>query len=362
MYLRSSDNRWVEVVELPKGPDGKRARKTFTLPGDLPEAKAKKRLAAMKREVEFQLDHSIYRDPSNATIKDLVHEYNEHPRKIAQTTKELYEMYEKVHVVPNIGYLKISKALPAEFEKFYHKLMTGDRKLSPNTIVKIHSFLHGAFRFAVKNKVVLTNPLDAVDLPEEIKYEPRIPSNEEFVKLLTATKGTFDEIVIVLAGVLTLSRGEIFGLRWDGVDEVNMQISVTETQTRFAKNIRKDPKAQARKRTMYAPKFVFDLLNRYRTNKKEVGEYVCSEYLPQSYGCHFKKLVDALGLQGITLHKLRHYNAIIMMNLGIPDKNAAKRTGHSQVATLREVYQHATDEADLVACEKIDGFFTKLIK
>jgi integrase len=361
IYRRKSDNVWVGSVDLLKGADGKRKRKNFTLPADTTEGKAKKILKSKIREVEFLLEHNIYRDPGNATIKDLIREYNEHPKKLAQTTKELYKMYEEIHIIPSIGYLKISNAVPAEFEKFYDKLM-GKRKLSPNTIIKIHSFLHGAFRFAVKNRIVLSNPMDSVKCPDKIKYYPRIPNNKEFEKLLAAVKGTFDEVVVVLAGVLTLSRGEIFGLRWDGVDEVNMQISITETFTRFSENIRKDPKAQARKRTMYAPRFVFDLLNRYRVAQKNVGEYVCTKYLPQSYGSHFKKLVDSLGLQGITLHKLRHYNAIIMMNLGIPDKNAAKRTGHSQVATLREVYQHATDEADMIACEKIDGFFRPLMK
>ena len=39
---------------------------------------------------------------------------------------------------------------------------------------------------------------------------------------------------------------------------------------------------------------------------------------------------------------LRHYNAVHMMKMGIPDKVAAGRR-HSQISTLREIYQHATE-------------------
>ena len=42
------------------------------------------------------------------------------------------------------------------------------------------------------------------------------------------------------------------------------------------------------------------------------------------------------------------------MKLGIPDKIAAKRMGHATTKTLQEIYQHATDDMDLKAAQKIN--------
>ncbi|HBY21669.1 MAG TPA: hypothetical protein DEG71_11835, partial [Clostridiales bacterium] len=299
------------------------------------------------------------RNPGNAAIRDLVLEYNENNRSIAVTTQALHEMYVKKHIAPDIGgigHVKLKNALPVVFEKFYYDKMQVD-KLSPNTVIKLHSFLHAAFKYAVRNNMLLTNPLDAVKCPKEVKYTPRIPTDQEFLKLLESSRGTIDEVAIVLAGVLSLCRGEIFGLKWSDIDWDNQRITIEETFVHWDKNIRKDPKADARNRTMYVPQFVLDILKKYRSSLKVVGVYVCEKYLPDAYGKHFKKLADKHGLKGVTLHKLRHYNAVIMMKLNIPDKVAAGRTGHSQLSTLQEVYQHATLDADKMASDKISNFF-----
>ncbi|MDD4877355.1 MAG: site-specific integrase [Dehalococcoidales bacterium] len=365
IYKRKSDNVWTYIANLPSDKPGKRNRKSFYAPKDMTDSEAKKYLKAIKIETEYHIKHNIYRDPGNATIKDLLDEYIVHHKKIADTTKALHKMYVDIHL-KSIWYVKAKEALPVTFEDLYYDLMNDGRqtkggkiiKISPNTIIKIHSFLHGTFNFAVKNKVLLYNPMDQVDCPDKIDFEPRIPSDNEFVNLLSAVKGTFDEVAIVLAGVISLCRGEILGLKWIDIDETNQKIKVEETYTRFNENIRKDPKARSRKRAVYAPQFVFDILNKYKSGLKEPGDYVCSEYTPGAYSHHFKDLADKHKLQGVTLHKLRHYNAVIMMNLGIPDKVAAGRGGWSQVKTLQEVYQHITDDADKIACEKINQFFT----
>lgn len=359
IYRRKSDNMWVCAIDLPRRPGEPRKRKNLYADPALSEAAAEKYFKSQRLEIEYQIENSLYRDPGNATIGDLVREFNEQPREIAVTTKALHKMYETKHITPRtggIGHIKLKDAGPAVFEKFYYD-KTNISKLSPNTVLKLHSFLHSAFDFAIKNGMILVNPLDATRPPKKIKFKPRIPTDDEFVKLLEVSRGTIDEVCIVLAGVLSLCRGEIFGLKWSNVDWERQTITVEETFVHWDKNVRKDPKTDARRRTIYAPQFVLDILKKYRSTLKVVDAYVCQAYLPDAYGKRFKKLVDRLGLHGITLHKLRHYNAIVMMKAGIPDKVAAGRTGHSQISTLREIYQHATEDADKMASNKISDFF-----
>lgn len=361
MYKRKKDNLWVHAIDLPKRRGEPRKRKNLYADGNLTEAQAEKVMKSKRLELEYQIDNSLYRNPGGATIKDLVEEYNEHHTDLAVTTQALHKMYADKHIAPKIGgigHIKLKDATPATFEKFYHAKMDVD-KLSPNTVIKLHSFLHACFKYAAVNSMILINPLDAVKRPKKVKYNPRIPTDTEFLDLLNASHGTIDEVAIVLAGVLSLCRGEIFGLKWSDIDWDKQRITINETYVHWDKNIRKDPKADARNRSMYVPQFVLDILKKYRASLKVVQTYVCQAYLPDAYGKHFKKLAEKHKLYGVTLHKLRHYNAIIMMQLGVPDKVAAGRTGHSQLSTLQEVYQHATLAADKMASDKIAGFFAK---
>lgn len=64
-------------------------------------------------------------------------------------------------------------------------------------------------------------------------------------------------------------------------------------------------------------------------------------------------------MEHIRLHDLRHYNAVIMMKYGISDKVAAERLGHSDVATLRNVYQHVLEDMDEKAADEINKTFRK---
>jgi integrase len=362
LYRRKKDNMWVCAIDLPRKPGEPRRRKNLYADPNLTQDKAEKYFKPKRLEIEYQIENSLYRDPGNATIRDLIHEHNEHNKDIAVTTQALHKMYVEKHIAPDIGgigHIKLKDATPAVFENFYYDKMHVSSRLSPNTIIKLHSFLHSAFRFAVKNNMLLLNPLDNTKCPKEVKYNPRIPTDKEFLKLLETSRGTIDEVCIVLAGVLSLCRGEIFGLKWSDIDWNNQRITIEETQVNWNKYIRKPPKADSRNRAMYVPQFVLDILKKYRSSLKVVETYVCQAYLPDAYGKHFKKLADSHGLHGITLHKLRHYNATLMKNLNIPDKDAAGRTGHSQLSTLQEIYQHVTRDADKMASDKISQFFAK---
>jgi len=58
-------------------------------------------------------------------------------------------------------------------------------------------------------------------------------------------------------------------------------------------------------------------------------------------------------------HDLRHFNAVIIMKYGVPDKVASQRLGHSQVQITREIYQHVLPDMDRPASIVIEGVFAK---
>jgi integrase len=350
-YQRS-DGKWVGSVELPRSSDGKRRRKVFY-------GNKEKDVLSKMNELKYQLQNNIYRDPGNATIKNLIREWLDNHNDIEETTKALYEFYAKKHM-KGIEDIKIKSVLSKDIEGYYSlKLKSG---LSSNTVIKLHTFLHSAFEYAIKNKLVLMNPVDIVKRPKKIKYKPKIATNKEFEELVVSVVGTFDEIVIIFAGVLGLRRGEIFGLKWSDVDFGKQTITINQTKVRFDKYIVKKPKTESSHRTIHAPGFVFERLNAYKGKITLVDGFICNKYKPDAYSKHFKKLMLLKGLDGIKLHGLRHYNAVLMMMYGISDAVAAARLGHSQVSTLNNIYQHDTEEVDKMAAATIDAALKDKIK
>jgi integrase len=60
-------------------------------------------------------------------------------------------------------------------------------------------------------------------------------------------------------------------------------------------------------------------------------------------------------------HDLRHMNASVMLQLGVPDKYAMERGGWSTDSTLKQVYQHTFDEKRNEIDSQIDDYFNKLL-
>lgn len=351
LVYREDRQCWQASIDMPRGLDGKRNRPVFY--GTQEECET------WLIEKQYEKQNSIYVVGKDATLENYLKEWHKtYNEKKAETTKELYEMYINVHIVPAIGHMKLRDILGFHIQEFYNKL---GKTLSDNTILKIHSLLNRAFKDAVRNKFIRDNPCEAVNLPKKTTPKYVILKEEEVIKLLTITNGTVDEIFIMLAALVGLRRGEICGLKWQDIDFENQTITIVRTKTRFKKNVEKKPKSEASIRTIKAPKVVFDTLKKYRAELGIHHEYVTPQYKPQSYSYHFRKLLEKNNFPPFRFHDLRHFNATIMLKAGVPDKVASKRLGHSQVQTTREIYQHVLEDMDKSAADVIEKEIFKAI-
>ena len=70
---------------------------------------------------------------------------------------------------------------------------------------------------------------------------------------------------------------------------------------------------------------------------------------------------DENGLPHMTFHDLRHLNASVMLQLGIPDKYAMERGGWSTTSTLKSVYQHTFSEEREAVNRKINEYFENIV-
>ncbi|MGF7186557.1 integrase [Desulfitispora alkaliphila] len=71
---------------------------------------------------------------------------------------------------------------------------------------------------ATKNDLIERNIMDRVTAPKVKEKTPYVYSQNNFTDLLNVVSGTDDEVPILLAGLLGLRRGEVFGLKWENIN------------------------------------------------------------------------------------------------------------------------------------------------
>lgn len=378
IYQRKSDGRWVGAVSIPNDKGEKRQRKTV--------------YASTKSEVEIKLNDLIYKiqngeysKPNKDTLIGYLKEYHKicaghdmwdgrstKPKKAKweETTAELYKMYIDVHFEPYFKQIKLTDIKPMTLDKFYNYVLSNERinekshktyKMTINTVRKLNAFLKSAFNYAIVNNQIKDNPTNHVVLAKKTEFRPNVYDEEKFLDLLDAVAGTDDEIPIILGAGCGFRRGEIFGLSWKNIDTKAKTITIEETKVRFNDYKDKSPKNESSRRTIVVPDYVIETLRLYRAKKNKLvpNDKVINRWKPGSYSERFKKILIKHDLPLIRLHDLRHYNAVVMMNRGIPDRVAADRLGHANVTTLRKVYQHVLTDMDESAADQINSSFTR---
>jgi integrase len=80
------------------------------------------------------------------------------------------------------------------------------------------------------------------------------------------------------------------------------------------------------------------------------------------YG-HFVKAIEKANLPHMTFHQLRHMNASVMEQLGVPLLYAKERFGHdSNSPVLMRVYQHTFKDKRAEVDQTINSYFSNLMK
>uniref|UniRef100_UPI00035CCD02 tyrosine-type recombinase/integrase n=1 Tax=Anaeromusa acidaminophila TaxID=81464 RepID=UPI00035CCD02 len=72
----------------------------------------------------------------------------------------------------------------------------------------------------------------------------------------------------------------------------------------------------------------------------------------------FKKLLKANGLPDLHVHDLRHANASLLINMGVPVKVISEHLGHKNTLTTENIYAHIFNSTKAKASEAISQALT----
>lgn len=298
--------------------------------------------------------------PKEITVAGWLQSWMDDVIKLTRQTITVYA-YQKMidnHIAPALGDIPLQKLTPAQLQRYYaDKIREG--KISTNTVRKHHDLMNSAFKMAVKQGLLLSNPASKVEPPVIKHHEMQCYSFEQLQQLLKLSEGTRLEVLIKLAGLLGLRREEIMGLTWEYIDFEQKAIKILEARTMVGNQIiTKDPKTATSTRTLYMSADIEDVLQREREKQQYYKEALGDSYQDNGYVfTHedgrpvrpnyaselFTKFVKDNGLPPLTLHGLRHSFASIANAKGIPMFDIGKALGHSSPATTSKIYTHLLD-------------------
>jgi integrase len=270
--------------------------------------------------------------------------------------RELSEKYlEHAQVNKSPKTYKVDKYLiSAHFNKFFgdisislidkrmideYKAMRSKQAVA-KTVNNELNLLSAMFRMAVRWEFIDKNPMSDVDKMKIPKTNPRYLNQPEIESLIESAKGFYIDALIVTALHTGMRKSELFNLTWNDIDFDNRLITIQSKDDWNTKNYKP--------RTMTMTDILCETLREHRHFKRELGE--ASEYV-FTYRGHkivdnikktLERVVKEAGLQGVTLHTLRHTFASQLAMAGVSLMDIKELMGHqSYETTLR--YAHLAE-------------------
>lgn len=169
-------------------------------------------------------------------------------------------------------------------------------------------------------------------LPQKEKKDIYIPTEEDVKRILQEFKGHRYEAFIVLA-TMGLRRSEICALTPEDLNSNVLTINKALVQNEKKEWVIKQTKTESSTRKIILPDELVKLLN-------EKGFY---EGNPENLYFNLQRAQKRLGIPQFPLHKLRHFFASYMHDLGYSDKQIQEFGGWKTDAIMKTVYQHAME-------------------
>jgi len=241
------------------------------------------------------------------------------------------------------------------------------RALSPKSVRHIACVVHGCFEKAVTWQLIVRNPMDGIELPKVTKKAPSVVEKGSVSKLLERARTTRLYPLILLALATGARRGELLALEWPDLDFDNGQMNVTKSLEQTKAGLRVKSTKSEKPRRFIVPAGAIDALRKHRAEQDRDRSLFGADYQdhqlvfcrpeggyysPDRAGARVVELMRKAGLEGVSLHSLRHTHASELLSMGVPIPTVAKRLGHANANITLSIYAHAL-EADELAAAKI---------
>ena len=243
------------------------------------------------------------------------------------------------------------------------------KPLAPKTIRHHYATLANIFSYAMKQEIILKNPMDKVDCPKTQKKKVDAFTEEQARTFF----GYLDECPMDFRCMLNLlittgiRRGELMGLQWGDFDFDRYVISVNRnvTYTPDSGIVVSTPKTECSLRQIPLMPSVAALLLEFRNG----AEWNKQDYLfpkdgnpalardPNSITRRVKRFMKLHDLPDMSPHDLRHTCATLLLSNGADIKSVSEILGHTDASTTLNFYVRSDLQQMKAATDKFANAF-----
>lgn len=254
---------------------------------------------------------------------------------------------------------------------------TRSKPLSAETVRHYHRFLSSVFGAAVKWEMLPSNPCSRATLPKKQRTKPRYLDEQQAAQLLELLEkeDMQHKTIIKLFMYLGLRREELCGLEWKDINFDTSVIRIERASVYIPKEgvLTDSTKNTSSERFIKAPTAAIQMLQDFRLWQNERKQRVGDRWQehdrvfttdfgapihPDTITGWFHRFIRKHDLPDISIHSLRHTNATLLINSGIPITTISARLGHANPSTTTKIYTHAIQSADANAADALDNIFT----
>lgn len=227
------------------------------------------------------------------------------------------------------------------------------KTLAPKTIRHHYCTLANIFSYAMKQEILLKNPMDKVDCPKLPKKKVAAFSQEQaqtFFSLLNDDCPIDFRCMLNLLITTGIRRGELMGLQWGDIDFENHIISISRNVTYTPESgvVVGTTKTDCSIRQIPLISSVAALLAEYRDladtcHRKtafifhKAGDPTQARD-PNSVTRRVKRFMKKNDLPDMSPHDLRHSCATLLLNNGADIKSVSEILGHIDASTTLNFY------------------------
>lgn len=365
---KRSDGRWEAMLTI-VGPDGKSRRKSLY---GKTQREAREKLTAALRMLDqgetLPTDRQTVAQFLVRWLADVIK-----PNK-APSTYRVYEGLARLHLIPALGHIQLSKLTPQHVQVMLTAKGAGDLANKPCTVQRLRDILRNALNQALRWGLVTKNAAVLVDPPRYRSPEVRPFTPEEARAFLAAARGDRLEALYTVVLAVGLREGEALGLRWEDVDVAQSVFKVRKQLQRIDGTLQlKDLKNARSKRTRILP-LPPSLMAKLKAHRaRQLEERLAAGKRWRDSGLvftstigtpldarnvlrRFQALTERAGLPRQRFHDLRHCCASLLLAQGVPPRVVMEILGHSDIRLTMNTYAHVMPVLQREAADMMETF------
>lgn len=247
--------------------------------------------------------------------------------KNCKNTNDFMFYYITKRIIPVLGNISLNKLSGDVIQKYLSGIKEN------NTRIKIGQIIKGSLTKAVKLRLLLYNPFDAVEVLTYKKVHYRAVTLEEQCLLLKAIKNPLYFSVFYIMVCTGLRIGEFLALDSQSVSFDKRYLAVRRTVNIQTGELQDRTKTYTSKRKVPFLKELTPFLKILLTYVKDNGMLSYNQVKK-----YFQKTMKKNNISGLNLHSFRHTFGCMCYRAGIKDKTIQRLMGHASLDVTMNTY------------------------